>query len=93
VVRNPAQIVRQSLQQLGEVSARGKDVVGALHVAPDSLPDLEARGVLCDKVVYYVKVFQLLFHEFSPFRFCVSPNRGDAVSSKPPVLVFWSGDT
>ena len=61
-VFNPAQIVLQSLslQNVCEVSPRGKDVVGALHAAPALIPNLEARGVLGDEVVYWVHILQFL---------------------------------
>jgi hypothetical protein len=68
-VFNPAQIVLQSLslQNVCEVSARGKDVVGTLHAAPSLIPDLEARGVLGDEVVYWFHIRQFLFHTITPF--------------------------
>ena len=53
-VFNPAQVVLQSLplQDVREVGARGKDVAGALHAAPDLIPNFKARGVLGDEVIH-----------------------------------------
>jgi hypothetical protein len=76
-VFDPAQIVLQSLsfQNFCEVGAWGKDVEGALHAAPSLLPDLEARGVLGDEVVYRVHIHHFLVHSIAPSCSCASPDR------------------